>query len=106
MMSVRQYCLRRVAIRTLGLIVLQFFVIVILPNNEVGTPELPAVGAASVLCSAGSCSVAPCKGESAAFAMLFGLEGTEYVGQDSLVLSRHGAISAADVLQLSRRLRI
>ena len=92
--------------RTLELVVLQFLVIVVLPNNGVGTPELPAVGAATVLCSAGSYSVSPSKGEPAAFLVLFGLESTEYVGKDSLELSWHAAISAADVLQLSRRLRI
>jgi hypothetical protein len=92
--------------RTLGLIVLQFLVIVILPNNGVGTHELPAVGATSVRCSADGCSVAPSKGEPAAFVFLFGLESTEYVGEDVLVLSRRAAISAVDILQLSRRLRI
>ena len=106
MMSVRQYCLRRSAMRTLELVVLQFLVIVVLPNNGVGTPELPAVGAASVLCGAGSCSVAPSKGEPPAFAVLFGLESTQNVSEYVLVLSRHAAIAAADVLQLSRRLRI
>jgi hypothetical protein len=93
-------------VRTLELVVLQFLVIVILPNNGVGTPELPAVGAASVRCSADGCSVAPSKGEPAAFIVLFGLESTEYVGEDSLVLSRHAANAPAHVLQLSRRLRI
>jgi hypothetical protein len=105
-MSVWQQCLRRVAMRTLELIVLQFLVVVIVPNNQVGTPELPTVVAQRLHSSAASCSVAPSKGQPAAFAMLFGLESTEYVGQEFLALSRRAAISAADVLQLSRRLRI
>jgi hypothetical protein len=105
-MSVWQKCLRRTATRTLELIVLQFLVMVILPNNEVGTPELPAVGAKQVVCSADSCSVAPSTGELAAFVVQCGLDRTEYVGDCSLMASRNAAISAADVLQLSRRLRI
>jgi hypothetical protein len=92
--------------RALEMVVLQFLVIVVLPNNGVGTPELPAVGATSVRCSADGCSTAPSKGEPATFVLLFRLESTEYVGEDFLVFSRHAAISAADVLQLSRRLRI
>jgi hypothetical protein len=91
--------------RTLELIVLQFLVIVILPNNEVGTQELPAVGANKVLCSAGNYSVAPSKGKPAAVAVLLGHEPTTYVVGHSLVL-RHAAIRAADVLQLVPRLRI
>lgn len=105
MTSVWQHCLRRVAMRTLELIVLQFLVIVILPNNAVGTAELPSVVAKRVQCSAGGCSVTTSKAKPAAFVFLFGHERTRYVGAHSLAL-RHAAISTADVLQLSRRLRI
>ena len=104
-MSVWQQCLRKVAMRTLEFIVLQFLVVVILPNNQVGTPELPTVVAQRLLCSARSCSDAPTKGKPAAFAIRLGHERTMYVGGHSLA-SRRAAISAADVLQLSRRLRI
>ena len=105
-MSVWQHCLRSIAMRTLEIIVLQFFVVVILPNNEVGTQELPAVGARKVSCSAGNSSVAPDKDKPAASVVLFVHDCTTYVGDHSLVVSRLAAISAGDVLQLSRRLRI
>jgi hypothetical protein len=105
MTSVWQNCLRIVAIRTLELIVLQFLVIVILPNNVVGTSELPTVVAKRVVCSSGNRSVAPSKGKRAAFVVLFGHERTIYVGGHSLS-SRHTAVPVADVLPLARRLRI
>ncbi len=91
--------------RTLELIVLQFLVIVILPNNGIGTSELPAVGAKRVLCRAGNCSVASTTGTPGAVAVLFERDRTTHVGSRSLV-SRQAAIPAADILQLSRRLRI
>lgn len=105
-MCVRQCSPRSATIRSLGLIVLQFFVIVILPNNVVGTSALPAVGAASVRCGADAWSIAPFKGEPAAIFVLIGLESPGYVGEHSLVFSRIAAFSAADTLQISRRLRI
>jgi hypothetical protein len=106
-MSAWQHCLRKTAIRALELIILQFLVVVILPNNEVGTPELPAVGAAKVSCSAGNCSIAPAKDKLSASVVLFVHDCTTFVGDHSLVASRHAAITAADdILQLSRRLRI
>ena len=92
-------------LRMLEFVVLQFFVIVILPNNTVGTPQFPAVGVKSVLSSAVGCSSAPFKGESTAFVQ-FGLESTESGGEDCLVLLRHEVISVADILHVSRRLRI
>jgi len=46
------------------------------------------------------------RGEPAAAVVVFGLDPMEYIGGYSLVLSRQAAISAADVLQFSRRLRI
>jgi hypothetical protein len=92
--------------RTLELVVLQFLVVVILPDNAVGTPELPAVGARKVLCSANSYSIAPSHGEPPAVLDLFVLDVATCVGDYSLVVSRQAASSAADVLQFSRRLRI
>jgi hypothetical protein len=91
---------------TLELIALQFLVVVILPNNDVGTPELPAVGAKKVASSVDSCSVAPSTGEPAASLVLFGFDGAECVGEYTLVLSQQAAIPVADVLQFSRRLQI
>jgi hypothetical protein len=91
--------------RTLELIVLQFLVIVILPNNVVGTPELPTVLAKRVVCSSGNCSVASSKGKLAVFVVRFGHERTTCVGGRSLA-SRHASLLAADLLPLSRRLRI
>jgi|SRR5579863_2867887 len=105
-MIVWKHRLRRAAIRALELVVLQFLVVVILPNNEVGTQELPAVGAVKVSCSAGNHSVAPAKDKLAASLVLFVHDCTTYVGDHPLVVSRQAAISAADVLQLSRRLRV
>lgn len=105
-MSVWQLCPRKVAKRTLAFIALQFLVVVILPDNAVGTPDLPAVGAKKVACSADSCSVAPSHGEPAAPLDLFAFDLATRVGDHSLIVSRHAASCAADVLQLSRRLRI
>ncbi len=105
-MSVWQTCLRRVALRMLELILLQFLVVVILPDNAVGTQDLPAVRAKKVLCSAANCSVAPSSGESPAVLDLFALQLATCAGDYSLPMSRNAAGSAADVLQLSRRLRI
>ena len=105
-MPVWQLCLRRLAKRTLELIVLQFLVVVILPDNAVGTPELPAVGAKKVACSADSYSVASSHGEPAAPLDLFVFDLTTCIGDHPLVASRHAANYAARVLQLSRRLRI
>jgi hypothetical protein len=105
-MPVWQHCLRRAAKRTLELIVLQFLVVVILPDNAVGTPDLPAVGAKKVACSADSSSVAPSHGEPAAPLDLFVFDLATCVGDLSLVESRPAASCAASVLQLSRRLRI
>ena len=105
-MSIWQHCLRRVAMRTLEFIVLQFLVVVILPDNAVGTPELPAVGAKKVACSADSCSVAPSPGEPATALNLFGFDLAICVSEHSLVESRSAAHSGTDALHLSRRLRI
>jgi hypothetical protein len=105
-MSDWQGCLRSAAMRSLELILLQFLVIVILPNNEVGTPELPAVGAKSVLCSEDGCSAAPAKDMPAACNLLFVHDCTTCVDDHCLLVSRQAAIPAADVLQLSQRLRI
>jgi hypothetical protein len=92
--------------RTLEFIVLQFLVVVILPDNAVGTPDLPAVGAKKVACSADSCSVAHSRGEPAAALGLFGPDLAICIGEHSLVESRPPASSAAGVLPLWRRLRI
>jgi hypothetical protein len=105
-MSVWQHCLRRAAKRTLELIVLQFLVVVILPDNAVGTQDLPAVGAKKVACRAASCSVAPSGGEPAALLDPIALDRTMCIGDHSLALSQHPANYAAEALQFSRRLRI
>ncbi|MBI3861003.1 MAG: hypothetical protein HY290_03825 [Planctomycetia bacterium] len=55
------HLLDRARHRSLELIILQFLIVVILPNNDVGTPELPAVGAKVVRGAQGSRSVSPVK---------------------------------------------
>ncbi len=105
-MSAWQVRLRRGVMRTLAFIVFPFLVVVVLPNNEVGTSDLPAVGARSVLGNADGCSMTPSKGAPAVFVVALGLDGMEYVRQNALVLSPNPANPAADILQLSRRLRI
>src|SRR5262249_43201812 len=105
-MSAWHVCLRNVATRTMAFIVFQFLVVVILPNSEVGTSELPAVGAKSVVCSAHGCLAARCNGEPTDFMVLPGIEGTESVARASPLLPVHVPISAINILQLSRRLRI
>ena len=49
--------------RSLELLVLQFFVVVILPNNAVGTPDLPAVGAKKVIGAQGRRLAQPAQGK-------------------------------------------
>jgi|SRR5579863_1177155 len=60
-MSGLSQILRRATLRSLELIILQFLVVVIMPNNEVGTPDLPAVGAKKVTTATGCRPVSPSK---------------------------------------------
>lgn len=105
-MSVWQTCRRRLALRMLELILLQFLVVVILPDNAVGTHDLPAVGAKRIVCGADDCGVAPSSGALPAVLDLFAIQLTTCAGDDSLAVSRHATSSVADVLQFTRRLRV
>jgi hypothetical protein len=105
-MPVWQLRLARVAKQTLALMALQFLVVVILPDNAVGTSELPAVGVRKVVCSTDSGSVAPSGGQPAAVSNLLVHDLAICVGDHFLVESRRAQTRAADSLQLSKRLVI
>ena len=95
----------RGTLRSLELIVLQFLVIVILPNNDVGTSELPAISAQKVAAATGSRPVLPSQGKRAPVVAKVRHELPQGVGgraaQLRLPLPPHAA-----ALQLSQRLRI
>ena len=104
MPSLSQF-LRRTTLRSLELIVLQFLVIVILPNNEVGTAELPAIIAKKIATATGSRAVLPSKVKRAPVVSKVRHEPPQDIcgraAQLRLSVPPHAA-----ALQLSQRLRV
>lgn len=91
--------------RSLELIILQFFVVVIMPNNAVGTPDLPAVGAKKVAAATGSRPVVPWKTKRAVAALRSRQGRPQTIGSRQPPL-RQADLPRAAALQLLRPLQI
>jgi hypothetical protein len=93
----------RASMQSLEFIILQFLVAVILPNNAVGTSDLPAVGAKKVVGGTGCQPVVSSKGGDAVAVVVVRHQFACHVAFRSP--SRPTFLPQAAV-QLSRRLRI
>jgi hypothetical protein len=89
--------------RSLEFMIFQFLVAVILPNNPVGTSDLPAVGAQRIVVAKGCHSVQSFKGKPA-FEVDRCRPKCPWLAAPNLLASRPN--SGRSVLQSSRRLQI
>lgn len=90
--------------RTLAFVILQFFVVVVLPN-DVGTPELPAVGARRVAAKAICRSISPSK-DRLSTTILAVRFGHPFDVSRAAFEFPNGLLTQSTALQLSPRLRI